>query len=82
MKMTGTANSYGILSKAAQSLSDRKLKALEDDLSFYDQTGLVGVHMSWLLVLLHQNKTAKAELHALYNMTACRAPVTAVALSA
>ena len=62
---TGTASSYGILSKAVQSLSDRKLKALEDDLSFYAQTGLIGTHMSWLLVLLRGNATTKTELRTL-----------------
>ena len=57
---TGTASSYGILIKAAQSLSDREIKDLEDDLRFYDQTGLIGIHMSWLLMLLRRKITAEA----------------------
>ena len=59
---TGTASTYGILSKAVRSQSDRKLQALEEELSFYEETGLVGIHMSSLLVLLRQNKTAGAAL--------------------
>ena len=56
----GTALSYHILKTAAQSLSERDLKALEDDLTFHAQTGLIGVQMSRLLALLRQHTVSEA----------------------
>lgn len=48
----GDADTYGALLSASQGLSDKELKALEDDLSYYAETGLVGVQMSKLLSYL------------------------------
>lgn len=52
LSKVGTVKSYGILLEAAEKLSEFELAALEKDLEYYDQTGLIGVHMSRLLVLL------------------------------
>ncbi len=54
----GTQSSYDILLAGAQNLSDKDLWALEDDLAFYNETGLIGVHMSELLIQL-QTKVTK-----------------------
>lgn len=56
----GTGRSYAILLRAAVSLSDAKLNALEDELNFYERTRLVGIHMSKLLKLLQLDASAKA----------------------
>ncbi len=48
----GTARSYETLLKAAQGMSKEELLALEDDLSYYAQTGLIGIYMSRLLAKL------------------------------
>ena len=57
---TGTARSFGILLKASQNLSDKELKALEGELRFYTQTGLIGILMSRLLLLLWAENSARA----------------------
>ena len=48
----GTARSLEALTAATGVLSDDDLQSLEDEIAFFDQTGLVGVRMSKLLVLL------------------------------
>ena len=58
--MTGSAFSYDVLKMASQSLSDRDLKSLEDDLTFYAQTGLVGIQMSRLLTALGKDSVQEA----------------------
>ena len=56
----GTKGSYDILSQASRALPDAELKALEEELSFYERTGLVGIHMSKLLLLLRLGALATA----------------------
>ena len=56
----GSAHTYDILLKSARSLSDKDLHALEDDLAYYAETGLIGINMSRLLVLLPPNLSAFA----------------------
>ena len=47
-------------------MPDEELRDLEEDLEFYDQTGVVGIHVSRMLGLLRQNipNTCNAELAA------------------
>ncbi len=58
----GTDLSQGVLSKAIRFLSNSDLIALEEDLSVYDQTGLVGVRMSKILALLGRESTSGSGL--------------------
>ena len=58
LNRTGTESSFGLLSHAVRNLPNRQLKALEDDLEFHAETGLVGTHMSWLLVLMQGEMAA------------------------
>ena len=60
LRKNGSAFSYDILMAATQSLSDRELKALEDDLTFHAQTGLIGIQMSRLLAQLRQDAVQEA----------------------
>ena len=55
----GTANSYDILRNASRNLSDGDLKALEEDIGFYEATGLVGIHMSAHLLCLSPDAWAQ-----------------------
>ncbi len=48
----GTSMTQALLLSAARTLSDAELEALEDDLAFFDETGLVGRYMSRLLAVL------------------------------
>jgi len=66
LNQDGTANSYCIQKLAVQKLSGEELLALEDDLEFFDRTGLVGIYMSRILEVLEQNKicTSATELAA------------------
>ena len=67
LQEAGTESSYDILFRASQTLTDAELSLLEEDLSFYLRTGLVGIHMSRLLVLLQLDasvKTAKEKCFA------------------
>lgn len=57
----GDARSYDILQEVLQSLSDEELAALEDDISFYTQTRLVGIYMSRLLLRLKVATSNEAE---------------------
>ena len=52
--------------EGVQKLSGEELLALEDDLEFFDRTGLVGIYMSRILEVLEQNKicTSATELAA------------------
>ena len=56
----GTALTNEILNSAIRALSDRELKSFEDELSFYAQTGLVGIVMSRLLTMLRMDAEATA----------------------
>lgn len=56
----GSAQSYEILLKSARKLSDDDLCALEDDLAYYAETGLIGINMSRLLVQLHPDSPTLA----------------------
>ncbi len=56
----GSALSYDILLKSAQKLSDDDLCALEDDLAYYAETGLIGINMSRLLVQLQPDSPTLA----------------------
>ncbi len=56
----GTTGTYDILSQASRALPDTELNALEEELSFYERTGLVGIHMSKLLLLLRMETLATA----------------------
>ena len=60
LRKDGSEFTYSILNAAAGALSDKDLKSLDDDLTFYAQTGLIGVQMSRLMVLLRQNDVAEA----------------------
>ena len=60
LRKDGSASTYSILKAAAANLSDKDLKSLDDDLTFYAQTGLIGVQMSRLMVLLRQTDVAEA----------------------
>ena len=66
LNLTGTAITYGILRWAISTMPDEELRDLEEDLEFYDQTGVVGIHVSRMLGLLRQNipNTCNAELAA------------------
>lgn len=56
----GTNLSYDILFGASQLLLDAELKSLEEELSFYTRTGLIGVRMSKILARLQIETSAKA----------------------
>lgn len=60
LQEAGTKSSYDTLLKASRTLTDAELNLLEEDLSHYLRTGLVGVQMSRLLVLLQPDATEKA----------------------
>lgn len=60
LRQAGTECSYIALLKASQALTDEDLGLLEEDLSHYARTGLVGVHMSRLLALLQLNLSVKS----------------------
>ncbi len=59
LQEAGTESSYDTLFKASQTLTDAELSLLEEDLSYYLRTGLVGIHMSRLLVLLQLDALEK-----------------------
>ena len=52
LQETGTEVTYDTLLNASRNLSENERELLEDDLSFYADTGLVGIQMSKLLALL------------------------------
>lgn len=56
----GNAESYETLLNKTRALSDRELRALEDDLSYYAETGLIGINMSRLLVVLQPDRPPAA----------------------
>lgn len=56
----GTPRSYDTLLKSTRTLSDEQLHALEDDLRYYEETGLIGVSMSRLLVLIQPESSPAA----------------------
>jgi len=60
LSKSGTPESMKILLNSTQTLSDEELCALEEDLNYYSETGLIGVTMSRLLVLLQTNGSAAA----------------------
>ncbi len=49
---TGTPRTFNTLLTATKGLSQSDIEALEDDLLFYEQTGLIGIQMSRLLDVL------------------------------
>lgn len=59
----GTEWSFDVMLKKAQTLSDDELSALEEDLSYYSETGLIGINMSRLLVLLQPENAAAQNAH-------------------
>lgn len=48
----GTDQTFDLLCQAAQSLTSSELMDLEEDLRFYAETRLIGIHMSRLMKLL------------------------------
>lgn len=56
----GTLETFEILVNAMKSLSKNDIEDLEDDLSFYAETGLIGVQMSRLLDELREKDTSTA----------------------
>ncbi|MEL7149160.1 MAG: hypothetical protein AAGK71_00430 [Pseudomonadota bacterium] len=60
MTKVGTSRSYDTLLTSTRTLSDDQLHALEDDLRYYEETGLIGVNMSRLLVLLQPDSSPAA----------------------
>ena len=56
----GSSVTYTELLRALQDVSDKDLEALDDDIDFYLQTGLVGVHMSRLIPCLSVSSSEKA----------------------
>lgn len=58
LSKAGTDWSFEVMLKKAQTLSDDELSALEEDLEYYSETGLIGINMSRLLVLLQPKNAA------------------------
>jgi len=56
----GTKSSYDMLLQATHNLSENDLVDFEDELNFYTKTGLVGLRMSKLLLLLQLEEVAEA----------------------
>lgn len=56
----GTPGTYAVLLSAAQSLSEKDLNTLEEDIDFYMKTGLIGVRMSWMLTLIQTRQVSIA----------------------
>ena len=56
----GTPSSNGILKNAVTRLPNSELKALEEELRFYDSTGLVGVRMSRVLAMFGRGIESQA----------------------
>lgn len=52
----GTDRTFDVLCKAAQQLSPSELLDLEDDLQLYEETRLIGIHMSRLMKLLKRQR--------------------------
>ena len=40
-------------------MSEKHLQELEEDISFYEKTGLIGVRMSWMLTLVDRERQDK-----------------------
>lgn len=60
LNQLGTAETFKTLAKALKTLPNSDIEDLEDDLSFYAETGLIGVQMSRLLDELREKETASA----------------------
>ena len=58
LQEAGSESSYEALLMASRELSDNELDLLEEDLSYYTHTRLVGVNMSKLLALLQLDASA------------------------
>lgn len=52
LSKTGTPETYSRFLMAARALSEKHLEELEEDISFYEKTGMAGVRMSWMLTLI------------------------------
>lgn len=52
----GTDQTFEVLCQAARNLSPSELLDLEDDLQLYEETRLIGIHMSRLLKLLKRQR--------------------------
>lgn len=52
----GTEQTFDVLCKAAKQLSPSELLDLEDDLRLYEETRLIGIHMSRLMKLLKRQR--------------------------
>ncbi|MEM8801951.1 MAG: hypothetical protein AAGF55_05405 [Pseudomonadota bacterium] len=52
----GTEQTFDVLCKAAEQLSPSELLDLEDDLRLYEETRLIGIHMSRLMKLLKRQR--------------------------
>ncbi|MEM6386341.1 MAG: hypothetical protein AAF718_08920 [Pseudomonadota bacterium] len=59
LSTVGSDVSYSVLLESTRELTDDALVALEKDLDYYAETGLIGVNMSKMLALL-QTKSANA----------------------
>lgn len=60
LKKPGTPASFEALLLAVRGYSEIELSELEEDLTFYEDTGLIGVHMSRLLDFLNMQKSHEA----------------------
>ena len=58
----GNSTTYEELLDALTGASNQDLEALDDDIDFYMQTGLVGVHMSRLIPSLSVSNPKKADI--------------------
>ncbi len=56
----GTKGTYDAILSVATNLSYRDLLVFEDEIEFYERTGLVGLQMSMLLVRLEVSANASA----------------------
>lgn len=56
LRKDGTDRTFEVLCQAARNLSPSELLDLEDDLQFYEETRLIGIHMSRLLKLLKRQR--------------------------
>ena len=60
LNQLGTSKTFSILVKSLKDLPYSDLEDLEEDLSFYAETGLIGVQMSRLLDVLREKDMATA----------------------
>lgn len=60
LKKAGTPDTYQTLLSVVNGLSKEDIIELEEDLSFYSETGLIGIQMSRLLDALNTRQPTRA----------------------